>query len=275
METIRVLTLNLWGEQPPLERRMQLATDGIAALAPDVVALQEARVVPGSVPNQAETLARALGFHFCWEPATPWGGGEEGLALLSRHPILSYAAGVLPYATLDERRIVLGALIATPAGPFAAFTTHLTYRLHDGHKREAQLVAAEARVAAAATDLPKVFMGDFNAVSSSDEIRYLRGLHSVADKRVYYQDAFEACHPGEPGFTWARRNPYTERLDFLEPDRRIDYIFVTARRRDGRGRVRDCRIVLDVPAADGAFASDHFGLMAEIQIAPDLVRQAS
>jgi endonuclease/exonuclease/phosphatase family metal-dependent hydrolase len=55
-------------------------------------------------------------------------------------------------------------------------------------------------------------------------------------------------------------------LDFLEPDRRIDYIFVTPRRRDGRAAIRSCRIVLDQPAADGAFASDHFGLLAEIQM---------
>ena len=37
---------------------MQLAVDGLRALAPDVVGLQEVRQVPGTVPNQAETLAQ-------------------------------------------------------------------------------------------------------------------------------------------------------------------------------------------------------------------------
>jgi len=37
-------------------------------------------------------------------------------------------------------------------------------------------------------------------------------------------------------------------------------------RRDGRATIRSCRIVLDQPAADGAYVSDHFGLLAEIQM---------
>src|SRR5690242_19760647 len=41
--TLRALTLNLWGEQPPLDRRMALAIEGIRALDPDVIALQEVR----------------------------------------------------------------------------------------------------------------------------------------------------------------------------------------------------------------------------------------
>jgi endonuclease/exonuclease/phosphatase family metal-dependent hydrolase len=57
-------------------------------------------------------------------------------------------------------------------------------------------------------------------------------------------------------------------LHFLEPDRRIDYVFVGPMRRDGRGVVQKCRIVLDRAAPDGAFASDHFGVYAEIQLAP-------
>jgi len=218
------------------------------------------------VANQAETLARALGYDWHYAVATPWGGGDEGLAILARHPIKSRTHHELPHATADERRIVLGAVIETARGPFAAFTTHLNYRLADGAKREAQVAAACAHAAEIEVDLPKVLMGDFNAVAWSDEIRYVRGLCSIDGRRVYWQDAFDACHPGEAGFTWARRNPYTERLAFLEPDRRIDYIFVSPLKRDGRGRVRDCRVVLDEAAPDGAFASDHFAVVAEIQI---------
>src|SRR5262245_24497174 len=116
MNTLKVVTLNLWGEQPPLERRMQLAADGLRALAPDIVTLQEVRQVPGAVPNQAETLAQKLDMHFYFEPATPWGGGEEGLAILSRHPIVERRAHELPYALPAERRLLVGAVVETPAG---------------------------------------------------------------------------------------------------------------------------------------------------------------
>jgi endonuclease/exonuclease/phosphatase family metal-dependent hydrolase len=268
MRTIRVVTVNMWGEQPPLEARMRGLVDGLRILHADIVALQEVRQIPGVLPNQAETLARALGMEWHFEPATPWGGGDEGLALLSRFPILHRVHRQLPHATLEERRIILGVTVETPVGRLSAFTTHLNYRLSEGAKREDQIFEGEELVAGTSSELPKIYMGDFNAVPDSDEIRFLRGLHSLRGKRTFYQDAFEQRHPGEPGYTWARANPHTERLRWLAPDRRIDYIFVTAMRRDGRGTVLDCRIVFDQPDADGCHPTDHFGLCADIQIAP-------
>jgi endonuclease/exonuclease/phosphatase family metal-dependent hydrolase len=128
------------------------------------------------------------------------------------------------------------------------------------------VMAIDAAVAARAGDLPQVVMGDFNARPESDEIRWLRGLTTLDGRRVHYQDAWDRIHPDERGWTWASANPYTGALRFLEPDRRIDYIFVTTMRKDGRGTIRDCRIVFDRPEADGAFASDHFGLMADVQL---------
>src|SRR3954469_7158138 len=134
MQTVKVVTLNLWGEQPPLERRMQLAVDGLRQLAPDFVGLQEVRQVPGTVPNQAETLARALDMHAYFEAATPWGGGEEGIAILSKHPITEKRMHELPHAIPTERRLLVGIVAATPAGPVDVYTTHLNYRLADGGK---------------------------------------------------------------------------------------------------------------------------------------------
>jgi endonuclease/exonuclease/phosphatase family metal-dependent hydrolase len=274
MEVVRALTLNLWGEQEPLARRLELVVAAAQALAPDVIALQEVRVVPPSVPNTAETIAHALGYSYVFEKATPWGGGDEGLAILSRLPIARHAATELPHAVPTERRICLGASVATPAGDLAVFTTHLNYRLTDGGKREDQVQAVDAFVAGWESSLPKLLMGDFNAIPESDEIRFLRGQHTTAGRRTYYQDAYARMHAdeaGQAGYTWARRNPYTARLAFLEPDRRIDYIFVTPLARDGRGTVHACRIVLDEPAADGAWGSDHFGLYAEVQLVPNPV----
>jgi endonuclease/exonuclease/phosphatase family metal-dependent hydrolase len=268
MDSLKVVTLNLWGEQPPLERRMQLAVDGLRALAPDVIALQEVRQIAGQLPNQAETLAAALGMRFEFAPATPWGGGDEGLAILSRLPIVASAAHELPHAVPTERRLLLHASIDTPAGRLDVFTTHLNYRLTDGGKREDQVVAIDAITSAVKSELPMILTGDFNATPDSDEIRFLRGLHTAAGRRTYWQDAWERRHGRADGFTWARANPYTHRLRWLERDRRIDYIFVGALRRDGRGAVRDCRIVLDMPADDGALSSDHFALFAEVQLMP-------
>jgi endonuclease/exonuclease/phosphatase family metal-dependent hydrolase len=268
VKRLRCLTLNLWGAEPPLERRMQVVAAGIRALCPDVVTLQEVREVPGQLPNQAEALGRVLGLHHVFAPATPFGGGQEGVAILSLEPILEHDVLALPHALPTERRVLLSARVTWGQSSLWVHTTHLNYRLAHGKQREDQVQAIEASLSARDSDRPQILMGDFNARPEADEIRWLRGQVTLGGRRTYFQDAWERVHPGDQGWTWARSNPYTAKLAFLEPDRRIDYIFVSPMRGDGRGTVLDCGIVLDRPEPDGVFASDHYGLLAEIQVEP-------
>jgi endonuclease/exonuclease/phosphatase family metal-dependent hydrolase len=270
MSVLRCLTLNLWGAEPPLEARMNLIAEGIRALAPDVVALQEVCVFP-DLPNQAETLARATGLSHVFAPAVAFRGGQEGLAILSRPPVLSHESRVLPHATAQERRILLTAGLIVGDRTVWVHVTHLNYRLTHGRQREDQLLAIDDQVAARKASEPQILMGDFNARPESDEIRWLCGLTTLRERRTMYQDAWARFHPGDPGWTWAVANPYTQALNFLQPNRRLDYIFVTPERRDGRGRILDCRMVFEKPTAGGVFASDHFGVLADVQIVADPV----
>jgi endonuclease/exonuclease/phosphatase family metal-dependent hydrolase len=268
VKTLRFLTLNLWGAEPPLEARMAAVCNGLRELAPDVVALQEVREVPGALPNQAVELARTVGYHVAFAPATPFGGGHEGLAILAREPILEHAALELPHAEEKERRILLSARVKNGANAVWVHTTHLNYRLAHGKQREDQVQAIEVACRACQTDSPQILMGDFNACPEADEIRFLRGQVTLAGRRSYWQDAWERMHRGVPGWTWSRANPYTAKLAFLEPDRRLDYIFITPMRGDGRATVHSCHMVFDQPSTEGVYASDHFGLLAEIQVEP-------
>jgi endonuclease/exonuclease/phosphatase family metal-dependent hydrolase len=266
MKVLRCLTLNLWGAEAPLADRMALVRQGIETLAPDVVALQEVCEWPG-LPNQAATLAEQTGLSFIFANAIAFRGGHEGLAFLSRLPIVAQDSRELPHASDQERRLLLSAALRLGDRELWVHNTHLNYRLSHGGQREDQIRVIEGALAARGSE-PQILMGDFNARPDSDEIRWLTGLTSLGGRRVLYQDAWGRLHPGDPGWTWARSNPYTGRLAFLQPDRRLDYIFVTPERRDGRGRVLDCRIVFDQPSAAGVWASDHYGLLAEVQIAP-------
>jgi len=272
-KTLRFVTLNLWGQNGPHEARLQLVIEGLKTLDVDIAALQEVREVPGSLVNQAETVAAALGMNFVFAPATAWGGGHEGLAVLSRFPIQASFAKALPHSKPDEGRACLSAQIAGPAGSLWAHTTHLSYRQDEGRLREDQVLALDDEVRARAEpelkEQPQVLMGDFNSVPEADEVRWLSGLTTLADRRAYYQDAFAAIHPGAPGITWARENPFRARMNWLKADRRLDYIFVTPERRDGRGTIRDARVVLDQPDAAGLYPSDHAGVLADVQIFPD------
>jgi endonuclease/exonuclease/phosphatase family metal-dependent hydrolase len=269
LKTLRCLTLNLWGAEPPLEQRIALVAEGLVGLAPDVVTLQEVREVPGKLANQAEKLAKTVGFEHVFAPATPFGGGQEGLAILSRLPIIEHHALELPHAEAKERRILLSARVRNGQGEVWVHTTHLNYRLTHGRQREDQVLAIADSVADRTSHTPQILMGDFNARPEADEIRFMRGLHTLGNRRTYFQDAWERMNPGDPGLTWARRNPYTAKLAFLEPDRRLDYVFVTPMRGDGRGTVLSCAMVFDKPGTDSVYASDHFGLLAEIQVEPN------
>lgn len=265
---LRCLTLNLWGSEPPLEARMRFVIAGLREHAPDVIALQEVRAIAGELPNQAETLARACGYHHVFAAAVSWPDGEFGNAVLARGPIREHAVTDLPHAERNERRILLSARVETAAGAVWVHSTHLDYRLHHGREREDQVIAIERALDARASETPQVLMGDFNAHPDADEIRWLTGLTTLDGRRVCFQDAWAVARRTEEGWTWASANPYTEQLRCLTLDRRIDYVFVTPMRHDGRGRVRACRIVFDRPSADGVFASDHFGVLADVQIAP-------
>lgn len=266
MKILRCLTLNIWGEQPPLERRMTIIVETLRNLRPDVVALQEVREIGGQLPNQAAEIGERAGYAHVFAPAISWGGGHEGLAILTREQLGYHDVLELPHANPDERRILLSGRMDTRFGAVWVHTTHLNYRLHHGRQREDQVMAIDEAVAARAGEVPQVVMGDFNSTPDADEIRWLRGLTTLGGRRVFYQDAWEVMHPGEHGYTWSKQNTFTERLKWLMPNRRLDYIFVTPMRRDGRGIIHTTRLVYDRADRDGVFASDHFGLQAEVQI---------
>lgn len=296
-QRLRLVTLNLWGTEPPLDRRLALAGRQLAALGADVVALQEVRPLDGRAgTTTAHALAEALradptfGGHVLYVPSVRWAdgafgagtrGGEEGLAIVSRWPIAERRALRLPEARPTEARLLLSARIATPAGPIWIHTTHLHYRLDDGAARAAQVIAIEEAIRACGRgndDPPQLLCGDFNATPDADELRFLRGLVTLGGRRTHFQDAWLRCHDEPPrgagpaaGITWSADNQHTRPLRSLDLDRRIDHVYVTTRKKDGRGTVHACEVVLTEREGEGPgaiCASDHYAVMATVQIAP-------
>jgi endonuclease/exonuclease/phosphatase family metal-dependent hydrolase len=185
----------------------------------------------------------------------------------------------LPDPRPADARALLSAQVTTVGGPIWVHTTHLHYKLDDGVSRERQVVAADAAIrdfGRGNTDAPQILCGDFNATPDSDEMRFLRGLTTLDGKRTHWQDAWLRLRrePGpidgpEQGITWSSENRLTRPLRSLDIDRRIDYVLVTSRKKDGRGTVHDCRVVMtDREDPDDICASDHYGVFAEIQVAP-------
>lgn len=266
MERLRVLTLNIWNRQGPWDARLPLIREGIRALDPDLVGLQEVIWYEGR--SQADAIAEGLGYQVAFGIAHDIGGGVEfGNAVLSRWPIAARDVFPLPTAGTDERRSALLAWIASPHGKVPFFVTHLNWKLHDGATREAQVAAlAEIVMREAPVRIdapPPILVGDFNAEPEANEIRFLRGLATLGGKSVYFADTFALAGEG-PGVTFdARRNPYAAVTH--EPPRRIDYIFVRGPDQRVRGKPLAARVVLD-EIIGGVTPSDHYGVYAEVSI---------
>ena len=277
---MRVVTINFWGIEAPLDRRLALAERQLRALAPDVVCMQEVRPLDGRAGRTtADVIGEALGMHVVYNDSMRWddgafgagsSGGVEGLAILSRPAVLEHRSLILPVARPTETRQLLSARVDL-AGGIWIHTTHLHYRLDDGLAREEQVVAVDAAIRALGrtpSDSPQILCGDMNATPDSDEMRFLRGLHTLAGRRTHWQDAWLRIHGPlreDAGITWSSENEQTRPLRSLDLDRRIDFVYVTSRKKDGRATITDCQVVL-TDRDDGICASDHYGVMADVTV---------
>jgi endonuclease/exonuclease/phosphatase family metal-dependent hydrolase len=111
-----------------------------------------------------------------------------------------------------------------------------------------------------------VLLGDFDDTPDSSSIRFWTGRQSLGDLSVAYRDAWEATHPGDPGHTFSPENPLVRAGEMpSELGRRIDYVMVRCGTHGPSLDVVDCRRVFDRPV-DGVWASDHFGVLADLRL---------
>ncbi len=273
---LSVLTLNLWHDCGPYERRSERIREWIDRLDPDLIGFQEALRGPGwdqvaeLLGDRAYHLEYACASSFWREPKFAAGtrdGVEFGNALASRWPVLEREALPLPDAGDGETRVALSATIDAPVGPVSITCTHLHWKFRHGAVRERQVVAiCDAVLRRRPRDgFPPLLVGDFNAEPDSAEIRYVTGLQSLEGRSVAFLDAWRVAGGDGAGITWSNRNPYARAA--LEPDRRIDYVFAGFPRRDGLGQITSCRVVCDAER-DGCWPTDHFGVYAELRDEP-------
>ncbi|MGE0328556.1 MAG: endonuclease/exonuclease/phosphatase family protein [Polyangiaceae bacterium] len=281
---LRVITLNIWNKSGPWPARAELIRQGIQALAPDLLGLQEVLQLEGRAGDpdgdQLAELNTHLRFHAAYAKAADFGGGLQfGNALLSRFPILEHTRIALPHCDSGEQRSALYALVQHPQGLLPVFVTHLNWKLHHSDVRQKQVASLVDHVFRLAPvddqRLPPIVMGDFNAEPDSDEMRFMRGLTLLAGRSVYFTDAWvfagsdgaRRSSEGAPGYTFDSRNPYAALAH--EPPRRIDYIYVRGPDRKFRGEPIEARVVFnsEAPDAPGLWPTDHFGVFCRLHVA--------
>jgi endonuclease/exonuclease/phosphatase family metal-dependent hydrolase len=266
MTRVRVVNLNLWALGGDWEARRRVLVDGFAELRADLIAFEEA--LRTTEYDQVAEVLSGLDMHIA--QATARDSDGSGIAIASRWPItqlreldlhLTDRTGGFPCATL--------AVEVDPPGASdpLLFVNHLpSWQLDFEHEREVQAVAAARFIDELVGDrrIPVVVAGDMDADPSASSIRFWTGRQALAGMSVCYRDAWESAHPDEPGHTFTSRNPLVGDAARDWPFRRIDYILVRCGQHAGSMLVIDrCELLFDSPV-DGVWASDHFGVVADL-----------
>jgi len=235
---LRVATLNIYHDKAEWPKRLPLIVEQLRALDADVIALQEV-LQTADLPNQAQTLGDALGYSVQFVSTDPEGQPHRyGNALLTRLPVIEQDWTRLQ--PLDDSRSLGHARLRFDGMPLDVYFTHLHWTLDGGAIRREQLEDACRFIDRRDDAAPSLVLGDFNAPATAPELAVLDG----------FVDTYGALHPGADAAGTTTLNPH-----FFDYRARIDLVFAEA----GRFDVREARVVLDTPGADGTWPSDHFG----------------
>jgi endonuclease/exonuclease/phosphatase family metal-dependent hydrolase len=263
---VRAATLNLWGRRGAWDERRPVLIDGFRRLQPDLVAFQEA--VVGDGYDQVTDIL-GTGYHVVHQAGRETDG--TGLSIASRWEVGKVWEETLHVTPrVGPSKIAVAEILARDSlGGTLLFAHHnASWQFSFERERELQAVAGSRLV----EDLlgkqeisHVVLAGDFNAAPDSASVRFWQGLQSLGDTSVCYRDAWESTPPEDPGHTFTPRNPLVTGGDNwpLELGRRIDYIMVRCGHHGPTLDVSSCERIFDEPV-DGVWASDHFGVVAEL-----------
>jgi endonuclease/exonuclease/phosphatase family metal-dependent hydrolase len=284
---MRVLTQNLWGlyyplpgpgigkarpgADPPaaLRDRLAVLADGLRALDPDLAAFQEA--IHHDDYDQLPDLL-GPGYHLAHQTRREADG--SGVSLASRWP-LGEVHEVDLQLTPRTNGFLSVALVAEveappPIGPLLFVNHKPNFELHLEHERGLQAVATASFIERLVAERERhvVVAGDFDATPDPASLRFWRGRQGLGDTSVCYRDAWEHTHRDEPGHTFTPETPLVAEGTWpLDRGRRIDYVLVRCAGHGPSLDITACARTFDQPV-DGVWGSDHFGVVADLAVAP-------
>lgn len=210
---LRVMSYNvhscIGGDGNYIPRRI---ADVIAALEPDIVALQEVdmgRPRTGKM-DQAREIAQLLRMSYCFFPLLRLGEELYGIAMLSRRPMALIKAEKLPTLSAFphiERRGVMWAAVRANGGVVQVTNTHLGL-INRERLLQSHALLGEEWLAHNDCQPPVISCGDFNAVPGSLVYRLFH---------KNYKDVQLCVKDKKPQKTWPS----------ILPVLRLDHIFVS------------------------------------------------
>ena len=249
---MKLATYNIWNDERGGEARQRQIVEEIHAVGADVIGLQEVTVrlfherLAGLYPHAA---FRA------------YAGEEEGLAILSRHPLpevtwlheLDGAAALNAVLDMDGRRVSV---------------TNLHLPWDSAIQKEKQIVAIDRFTRGQDAEL-RILLGDFNGGLNSSVHRFLLGEQTLLE-----QEARPCWYELSSTYAAVHGKPLPPTLDFLTNPRwggknsteipcAADRIYVMLH--EGTDDLRRVSLFgMAVSPESGYAASDHYGVTAEI-----------
>ena len=161
----------------------------ITAQKPDIVALQEVDNKANRTKNvdQAAELARLTGMYSAHGKTIDIAGGEYGIAILSKYPILEHKITQLPKLDKQEDRGALQAKLDLGNDKTLLFVC--THFCHVSEERRT-MQAEKINELFADLDGPVIVAGDFNATPDSKTIETMKAKWADAtnDKPTFSSD---------------------------------------------------------------------------------------
>ncbi|MEU9562471.1 poly(A) polymerase [Streptomyces sp. NPDC048161] len=232
-------------------RRRPLLLDALRAADADVIALQEAE------PALLALLLAApwvRGGYTLWADPAGRDVADCGLLLLSRAPVRE--AGL---HALGPHKAVAAVVVDGPGGPVTVAATHLSsdHSPDGARRRDAEL--SDLATGLAAIEGEVALLGDFNDGGDTPQ------------DRLGMTDAWSRVHgPDDRTPTFDPSvNPLAAVSSLTGRVSRLDRVLV---RPDGL-RPASAALLGDVPAPDGLYVSDHFGV--RVELAADAAEEAA
>lgn len=216
-KSIRVLVYNIHaGKDVARSENLSRVAEIVKDSGADVVLLQEVdnRTKRSGGVDQLSRLRELTGYYGAFGRTIDYDGGEYGIAVLSKWPIVTMRFTRLPVTISDEKaratyeeRGALAVRISTPAGDVRIVDTHLDATGSDSNR--IQQAATLLSVANAQRDSGYTLIGgDLNSVPSSAVVTML--------VQSGWRDLYAKCGLG---------GLYSFPADV--PNRRIDYLFAS------------------------------------------------
>ena len=285
LKKLNFATWNILGDDLDRKSRLSLVTKEIRDL--DFVAIQEVVLDDQNGVNTAESLSQLSGLKVAscisGEVTNLVTGQIQGTAILTKFEILN--ANLVISAPPDstngksqEYKKYAAAVLRTPNNRLVLVcSVHLPWGAHNEIRRLEDLLYIDMQITEIMQSLPagsiSILAGDFNATSTSDSLRFMRGETAFNHKSTFWVDLWTEKGMGS-GFTFdptlnnPNLNVTAHRSGIVSPElmppRRLDFLLVKGWVFGRAGSPLSANLLGNKPNSNGDFASDHFGVMGEI-----------